>query len=79
MKIDIDALDRLRTFVAKYPTQREAADALGVSKQYLTQMLARVDPISDRILHQLGLRKTIIATTKRRRAAAEPAPDELAS
>ncbi len=71
VKIDVDAFERLQKFIAQYPTQREAADALGVSKQYVTQMVAQVVPISDRILHQLGLRKTIIAAPRKRKAESE--------
>ncbi len=70
MKIDIDAVVHLRKFVARYPTQRAAAEALEVSRQFLVMMLGRKEPVSPRILRQLGLRTTIVVDTAARRAAA---------
>jgi len=69
VNIDIDALDRLRAFVAVHGNQRDAAKALGVSPAFVNQMLTRKIPVSERILKQLGLRRTII----------EDAPEERAS
>lgn len=76
MEIDIDALDRLRTFVAKHRSQRDAAKALGVSFAFVNQMLTGKQPVSPRILRQLGLRRTIIDDARRRRKTG--ATDELA-
>ncbi len=78
MKIDIDAVIHLKKFVARYPTQRAAAEALGVSRQFLVMMLGRKEPVSPRVLRQLGLRTTIVVATAARRAAAVES-DERAS
>lgn len=69
MNIDIDALDRLRAFVATFRNQREAAKALGVSQQYVQQMLTRRYPVSDRILAKLKLRRTIVEDEPEERAS----------
>jgi predicted transcriptional regulator len=76
VEIDIDALDRVRAFVAKSGSQRAAAKALGVSLAFVNQMLSGKVPVSKRILAQLGLRRTIIADTRRRKT---DTTEELAS
>ena len=69
VNIDIDALDRLRAFVATHGNQGDAAKALGVSRQYVQQMLTRKIPVSERILNQLGLRRTIVEDEPEERAS----------
>ena len=53
----IDALGELKRYVARYPTHTEAAVALGISKQYLSDMLNDRRDLSDGILEKLGLRR----------------------
>lgn len=55
----VNPLDALRAFVARAPTQREAARLLGVSDPFLSDMLNDKCPISKRTLAKLGL-KTIV-------------------
>ena len=67
----------LLDFVARFDTQREAADALGISKQYLSDMLINYNRgLSDRMLNKLGLRRVIVATRPLRKTdtAESPAP-----
>ncbi len=56
-----DALKTLRTFVAEYPTHRDAAAALGLSPAYLSQILNGHTPFSDRVLDKLSLRKVVVS------------------
>lgn len=60
MAIEVNALDALQKFRSKYSTLGDAASALAVSKQYLSDMLhGRRDP-SPRILGKIGLRKAVV-------------------
>jgi transcriptional regulator with XRE-family HTH domain len=59
---EIDPLDRLRAFVAKHETQAAAAEALGVSGPYLSDILNRRRDFSDQILKRLGLRRIVVAS-----------------
>jgi hypothetical protein len=57
----IDPLERLRAFVAKYPSQAKAAAALEISGPYLSDLLSGRREISDAILGRLGLRRIVVA------------------
>lgn len=57
---EIDPLERLRRFVGEHETQREAADALGISRPYLSDLLNGNRPFSDPILEKLGLRRVVV-------------------
>lgn len=50
-------LDCLRQFVQSHPTQKDAAATLGISQQFLSDMLLGRRHISDRIAKQLGYSK----------------------
>ena len=59
---EIDARARLKAYVGKYPTQRAAAKALGVSEVYVSDMLnGRRDVTSPKVLKALGLRRIVAA------------------
>jgi hypothetical protein len=77
MQIDVDALAALRRFVARYETQRQAAEALGFTQAYLSDLLKEQRPFSDNVLAKLGLRRTIIVSDPRRRKT--DTTEELAS
>ncbi len=53
----------LERLVAKCGSQSKAADKLGVSRQYVSQML-KGKRIPDSMLEQLGLRRTVVAMEK---------------
>lgn len=57
----IDPAERLQAFVAKYPTQREAAAALKISGPYLSDLLNGRREFSDAILERLSLRRIVVA------------------
>jgi transcriptional regulator with XRE-family HTH domain len=52
----IDAGQRLRAFVQRHDRQRDAAKALGISPQYLGDLLRGRRAFSDGMLKKLGLR-----------------------
>lgn len=49
----------LKAFVARYPTQRAAAEALGINPSYLTDLLYGRRQFSARILERLGLQRIV--------------------
>lgn len=49
----------LQEFVAQYPTKKQAARALGVSYQFLHNMLKRRQPISEETALKLGYIKIV--------------------
>ena len=55
MPQNTDPLKELKAFVAKYPTQGEAAAALGISRPYLFDLLHNNRRPSAAILAKLGL------------------------
>jgi antitoxin component HigA of HigAB toxin-antitoxin module len=59
MKV-VDPVQVLRTFVAKYPSQRAAAAALQVSQAYLSDLLNGRRALSANILSQLGLKQIVV-------------------
>lgn len=60
MPAEINALDRLHRFVEKYPTQKEAAKALGIKPAYLSDLVNMRRDLSDTILIKLGLRRMVV-------------------
>ncbi len=56
----VDPVIELRKFVERYDLQREAAQALGISQQFLSGMLLGRQNISDRVLEQLGLKRGVL-------------------
>jgi len=57
---EVDPLLALRAFVQRTGTQRDAALVLGVSQQFLNDMLHDKRGISDKILTQLGLKRVTV-------------------
>jgi hypothetical protein len=57
---EIDPLERLRRFVGEHETQRAAADALGISGPYLSDLLNGRREFSEPILQKLGLRRVVV-------------------
>ena len=55
----INPRTRLRAYVETHPTQRAAAQSLGVSAPFLCLMLSGRKRVSERILVQLGLTRSI--------------------
>lgn len=53
----INAMQRLRAFVARYPTRTKAAKALEITPSYLRDLLIEHRPITGTILDKLGLKR----------------------
>lgn len=58
---EIDPLKTLRAFVEKHKTQAAAAEALGVSRPYLSDIINGRRDFSDPVLERLGLRRVVVA------------------
>jgi plasmid maintenance system antidote protein VapI len=56
----VDAQRELHQFVARYPTQLLAAQALGISPAYLSDLLHGRRDISDQLLAKLGLKRIVV-------------------
>lgn len=54
----------LRAFIARFPTKRAAAQALGVSWSYLYGVLHGFHRPSDAVLAKLGLERVVIQRRK---------------
>jgi len=63
--MEVDALSRLHKFVAKYPTQKDAAEALGIKPAYLSDLVNMRRDISERILSKLGLKRAVVVVKER--------------
>lgn len=61
MPAEINALDRLHKFVEKYPTQKDAAKALGIKPAYLSDLVNMRRDLSDTILTKLGLKRAVVS------------------
>lgn len=57
---ETNAADVLRRFRDQFETLGDAASALSISKQYLSDMLQDRRNISPRILGKLGLKKIVV-------------------
>lgn len=58
----IDPIKRLKDWVAAYPTMTAAAQAMGISPQYLSDVLKRRRTCSPRVLKKIGLQRVIVET-----------------
>lgn len=58
---EIDPLKTLQAFVEKHKTQAAAAEALGVSRPYLSDIINGRRDFSDPVLERLGLRRVVVA------------------
>jgi plasmid maintenance system antidote protein VapI len=58
---EIDPRKALDAFVAKHKTQAAAAEVLGVSRPYLSDIINGRRDFSDQILEKLGLRRVVVA------------------
>lgn len=58
---EIDALDRLQKFVRKYPTQKDAAFALGITQAYLSDLINMRRDLSAPLLKKLGLKRAVVS------------------
>ncbi len=58
---ETDPLKKLRAVVAKYPSQKAAAEALRVPQSYLSDVLHERRPFSAHLLTAIGLRRAIVA------------------
>lgn len=56
----VDARQRLRGMVRVHESQKSAAKALGISQQYLCDLLKGRRPFSARVLQKLGLQQVIV-------------------
>ena len=58
--MEVNALDRLHKFVAKYPTQKAAADALDITPAYLSDLINLRRDLSEKMLAKLGLKRAVV-------------------
>ena len=58
---ELDPVALLKSFVAQYDTQQDAAKALNISPPYLSDLLRGNRQLSDAVLEQLGARRTVVA------------------
>ena len=56
----VDPYEVLDAFVARYETQREAAEVLEISQPYLTDLLQRRRNFSDNMLAKLNLTTIVV-------------------
>jgi plasmid maintenance system antidote protein VapI len=61
---ETNPLDVLRRFVTTHPHQRAAAEALGISQAYLSDLLNERRDLNPKMLAKLGLRQVIIKADK---------------
>ena len=64
MKIDVDAIARLRIVIKGAGTQQAAAEQLGIIAPYLCDLLRGRRAFSTVMLAKLGLRRTVIEATR---------------
>ncbi len=57
---EVDARKALKDFVAQFSTHGDAASALAVSKQFLSQMLNKKADVTPRVLAKLGLKRAVV-------------------
>lgn len=56
----MDLVKRLREFVDRHETQKDAAEELGISQSYLSDLLRLSRQPGPDILRKLGLKKTVV-------------------
>lgn len=61
---EVDPQVELASFLERYPTQNDAAKALGIAAPYLSDLLHGHRGFSDRILKRLGLKRIVVAEKK---------------
>ena len=64
MLTEEEALARLQQRVARFPTKGAAAEAFGLSQQYIGDVLHKRRPLGDRLLAVIGLRRAIVETRR---------------
>lgn len=57
---EVNGYTVLEKYVLKYPTRKAAAEALGISAAYLTDLLYQRRELSEKMLTKLGLRRTVV-------------------
>jgi len=57
---EIDPLHVLKQFVSAHPTQLEAAQELGISQAFLSDILHERRSVPVRILENLGLKQIVV-------------------
>lgn len=60
----INPLIELKEYVATFKTQREAADKLGISEAYMTDLLKGRRGFSNAMLDKLHLRSVVVRATQ---------------
>lgn len=60
----VDPIEELKAFVSRYPTQKAAAEALGISQGFLSDMLQGSRDVSARIREHLNIELVAIRKSK---------------
>lgn len=66
---EANALEVLRAHVEKFDTMTAAAEDIGVSLTFLSDVLREQSPISQKILSRLGLRRAVIRDNSAKEAS----------
>jgi plasmid maintenance system antidote protein VapI len=61
---EVEPVQMLKTYVAQFDTQKEAAGSLGVHASYLSALLNERQDIPDTLLTKIGLRRIVVKETK---------------
>lgn len=61
---ELNPVEQLQRFVARYQTHKAAAVALGISGVYLSDLLNKRRDINDKMLVKLGLRRVVAEARK---------------
>lgn len=61
---EVNERQALERFVARYRTQQLAAEAIGLSPQYLGQLLHGARPLPVWVLAKLGLRRAVVEAVR---------------
>lgn len=68
---EANPLEVLRAHVEKFDTMTQAAEDIGVSLTFLSDVLREQSPISQKILSRLGLRRAVIRDNSAKEARHE--------
>jgi|KBSMisStandDraft_5_1062788.scaffolds.fasta_scaffold2060021_2 plasmid maintenance system antidote protein VapI len=64
MAHEVNPLDELQAYCNDFKSLNEAAASIGVTKQYLSDVLRNKRDLSDRLLKHLRLRRIVVKETK---------------
>lgn len=57
---EMNAFEALERYCSRYETLTDAAEGLGITKQYLSDILRNRRDITPRVLEKLGLKRIVV-------------------